>query len=392
MKKLSFLFAAALVMAAFISLDWQPASFEERAIALQLDHAPADLAAALRDEPLEIKAVVLDYADDRVLLLKAQAALVKYPRLARAVLPLYGDTPEFKEILAAHGESVLPPIYYFLNNDVTSVSIAHYAGQKVKAIKASANGLLRAGQTAPTGEAATPLTPEQRGWHAVNHIRAGGHDFLGQFVIDGQGNPKWNQTERVVEGASMLFTSGIRDLETKLQTDQTLTAGDIGWAAADAFVAVGAVKLLRLGRAAAASGQSINASTRTAALTSRVARGTQFGARIAQQGKWPAIAVAAYIAVRHPSIISDALVDMARLFNVPDWVGLLVGWALILLPILYVGSWILRVLVYLTTTLLNSLQQLLSWLDKLDRPQPKTRIATDWRGTHRPAAQRDFLA
>jgi hypothetical protein len=392
MKKLSVLLAAALVIAAFISLDWQPASFEERAIALQLDHAPADLSAALRDEPLEVKAVVLDYADDRVLLLKAQAALAKYPRLARAVLPLYGDTPEFREILAAHGESVLPPIHYFLNNDVTSVSVAHYAGQKVKAVKTSANALLRSGQTAPSAEAATPLTPEQRGWYAVNHIRAGGHDFLGQFVIDGEGNPKWNQTERVVEGASMLFTSGIRDLETKLQTDQALTAGDIGWAAADAFVAVGAVKLLRLGRAAAASGQSINASTRTAALTSRVARGTQFGARIAQRGKWPAIAVAAYIAVRHPSIISDALVEMAHLLNVPEWVGLLVGWALILLPILYVGSWILRVLVYLTTTLLNALQQLLSWLDQLDRPKPKTAVIPDWRGPHRPVAQKDFLA
>ncbi len=389
MKKLSVLLAAAVMTAAVISLDWKAASFEERAIELQLGHAPPDLSAALRDEPLEVKAVVLDYQEDRVLLLKTQAALTKYPRLARAVLPLYGDTPEFKEILAAHGESILPPIYYFMNNDVTSVTVAHYAGQKLKAIKTSANGLLRSRSTPAAPDAATPLTPEQRGWYAVNYIRAEGHDFLGQFVIDGEGNPKWNQTERVVEGANMLFTSGIRDLETKLQTDQTLTAGDVGWAAADALVTLGAVKLLRVGRAAAASGGTINVSTRTAVLTSRVARGSRLGTRIAQHGKWPAIIVAAYVALRHPSIIGDVFVDIADLFNLPDWLGLLIGWTLILLPALYVGTWILRLVVHATAALLNALQQLLIWLD---RPKEKPRVIIDWRAPHRPVTQNDFLA
>lgn len=397
MKKLSILLIAALMTAAAIGLAWQPASFEERAIALQRDHAPPHLAAALRGEPLDVQAVVLDYQEDPLLVLKAQAALTRYPRLARVVLPLYGDTPEFKEILAAHGESVLLPIAYFLHNEVTPVSVVHYAKQKLKTVKTAANSLLNNRQ--PTGTAgaqaeedATALTPEQRGWYAVNYIRAEGHDFLGQFVMDAQGDPRWNQTERLTEGASMLFTSGIRDLETKLQTDQTLTAGDIGWAAADAFVAVGAVKLLRLGRAAAASGQSIKTSTRTAALTSRVARTSQLGARIAQHGKWPAIAVVAYIALRHPAIISDALVATASLFGVPDWLGLLVGWTLILLPLLYVGGWILRAIVFLASALLTALQRALAWLDHLDRPKRRTAVIPDWRGPHRPVVQNDFLA
>lgn len=395
MKKLSVLLAAALATAAVISLEWQPASFEERAIELELGHAPPHLAAALQGEPLEVKAVVLDYQDDPVLLLKAQTALAKYPHLARAVLPLYGDTPEFKEILAAHGESVLPPIYYFLNNDVTPITVMHYAGQKMKAIRHSAKGVLggqnRSKNATPAADTTNALTPEQRGWYAVNYIRTEGHDFLGQFVTDSEGSPKWNQTERMIEGASMLFASGIRDLETKLRTDQTLSVEDVGWAAADAFIALGAVKLLRLGRAAAASGQSINTSTRTAVLTSRVARGSQVGARIARHGKWPAIAVGAYVALRHPNIISDALVGTAQLFDVPDWVGLLVGWALILLPVLYVGSWILRLIVFFATILLNALQHLLSWLDRLDRPKPKTAAIPDWRGPHRPVMQNDFL-
>jgi len=264
MKKLAVLLIAALAIAVVVSLDWHPASFEERAIALELEHAPPALAAALQEEPLEIKAIVLDYADDKMLLLKAQAALAKYPQLARTVLPLYGDKPEFKQILATYGESVLPPIVYFLNNDVITVALSYYAAQKVQALKNSVKrlrGRQQSGAPATNAEQATdaetttPLTREQRGGYAVNYIRTEGHDFLGQFVMDSEGKPKWIQTERVMEDINALFTSGIRGLETKLQTEQTPTAGDVGWAAVDSFVALGAFKLLRLGRAAATTGE-----------------------------------------------------------------------------------------------------------------------------------------
>lgn len=383
MKKLSILLAAALVTAAGISRGWQPVSFEERAIQLQLDQAPPELAKALEDEPIEVKAVVLDYMDNPLLLVKAQAALMRYPQFAREILPLYGDTPEFREILLAYGDSVLPPIHYFLNNEVKTVSMMHYAGQKMQAIKTSAKRFWHSEKEAAHGEAAqaadhvqktqlppqqapdtaNQLTPEQRGWYAVNFIRNEGHDFLGQFVMDSEGNPKWIQSERVLEGASWLFTTGIRDLETKIQTDQALTAGDFGWAAVDAFVMVGAVKLLRIGRAAAASGETVSATTRTAALTSRLARASQLGLRIAKYGKWPALAVAAYIAIRHPSIISDALADIANFLGMPTWLGLFTGWALILLPALYIGSWLVRLIVRPTIALLRSILSLLAWME-----------------------------
>jgi hypothetical protein len=375
MKKFYILLTVAVLAAAAIGTRWEPASFEERAISLELRQAPPELAELLKNEPLEVQAVVLDYADDELLQLKAQAALVRYPRLAREVFPLYGDRPEFREILRAYGDNVLLPIYYFLRNDVHALTLRHYAGRKIDGLRSSAGRLLSADRK-PSAESADALhetagearlTPEQRGWYAVNYIRRDGHDFLGQFVRNGEGEPRWIQSERVLEGLSAFFSGGIRELETKVKTEETVTAVDVGWAAVDAFVMVGAVKLLRAGRAAAASGQSIAVSTRTAAVSTRLARGSHLGMRIAQHGKWPALAVAAYMAFRHPSIVSDALADIARMLGLPAGVGLLVGWALILLPALYVASWGLRLIARPAIALLHGMLRLLSWLDGTKR-------------------------
>lgn len=370
MKKLSLFLIVAVIAAVAISLTWQPMSFEERAIQLQLDQSSPELGAALKDEPLGVKAVFVDYADDKMLLLKAQAALMKYPQMAREIFPLYGDAPGFREILLAYGESVLPPIDYFLNNDVYSVNFAHYAGRKMRAAKRSARRLMAGDQRTANRDTATPsadanadaantLTAEQRGWYAVKYIQNEGHNFLGQFVVDGQGKPKWIQSERVMEDASALLTSGIRGLETKVQTRQPVTAGDVGWAAVDTLVVVSAVKLLRIGEAAAASGESLNASTRTAALASRLARGSRLGSRIVQYGKWPAIAVAAYMAVRHPSIMSDAFGGLAHFVGLPAWVGVFAGWTLLLLPVLYLATWFMRVFARPIAAVLRTLLRLL---------------------------------
>jgi hypothetical protein len=378
MKKRSlFLAATAAVAATFISLTWQPLSFQERAVQLQIEQSPPDLVAVLNKEPLGVKAVLLDYANDPVLRFKAQAAVLKYPQFAREILPLYGDAPEFQEILLAYGESVLPPIDYFLNHDVYTTDLAHHAGRKITSLKTFARRLLgapeqrngavqaapQASATQDESEAEKPLTREQRGWYAVNYIRGEGHDFLGQFVVDGQGQPKWIQSERLLEDASALFMRGIKDLETKAQTHQTVTAGDVGSATLDMFVMASAIKLVRLGEAAAASDKSLSISTRTAALSSRAARGTRLALKIAQYGKWPALAVTAYMALRHPSIISDALADLAHLLGLPTWLGLFAGWTLILLPAFYLGSWVARVILRPTVALLRGILHLLSRLE-----------------------------
>src|SRR3546814_20335414 len=74
------------------------------------------------------------------------------------------------------------------------------------------------------------LSSEDRGWYAVQFIKAEGYDFLGQFVMNAKADVSWIQTERVLEGINSFFAGGLKGLETKLRGDETIVAGDVGWA------------------------------------------------------------------------------------------------------------------------------------------------------------------
>ncbi len=389
MKKLFLLTALALLSAWLITLAWTPMSPRERAIAIQASEAPAPVAAALKNEPVPVQAVVLGYGDDPVLQLKARTALLAYPQLAREVLPLYGAQPEFREVLRRYGEAVLPPIAYFLRNDVYSLHVMRYAARMTDAAKQAvrdlrgASGRDGAVPQEASAKAARPadddaLTPALRGWYAVNFIKDGGHDFLGQFVVDEHGQPKWLQSERILEGVNGFFASGVRNLENKYKTDQEIGAGDVGSAALDGLFVAGAVKLLRFGRAAAtagegataggrtaaiAAGEGATAGTRTAEIGSALSRAGRFGMNAVRYGKWPAIALTAYLAVKHPGIINDTLAGLASLAGVPTWFGQFVGWWLLLLPLFYLGTWALRLVLRPAIMLLRGMQGLLAWLE-----------------------------
>src|SRR5690606_17886826 len=77
------------------------------------------------------------------------------------------------------------------------------------------------------------LSSEQRGRYAIQFISVEGYDFLGQFVMNAQGNVGWLQTERVLEGINRFFAGGMRGLESKYRRDEAISAGDLGWAAVD---------------------------------------------------------------------------------------------------------------------------------------------------------------
>lgn len=368
MKKLYVLTGAAVLTALIISFAWQPMSFEERIIHIQAEQAPPALAAALKDEPVEVKAVVLDYTHDPVLQLKAQAALLAHPELARKILTLYGDEPEFKQILRRYGEAILPSIEYYLRNDVYSVRMMHYTARMTEATKQAAaklrseyRGTDIKAEMRPQQE---PLTPEMRGWYAVNFIHEKGHGFLGQFVMAPDGEPKRLQSERFLEGANSFFAGGVRSLESKFKLDEEIAAGDIGWATVDVLFVASAVKLLRIGRAAAASGKSLSLSTRAAAFGSRMARVGRLGMRAARYAKWPAVLVTAYVAVKHPGVINDTLAGLAKLVGVPEWVGQFVGWSILLLPLLWLAQWIFRLLLRPAIALLGGAVRLLSWAEQ----------------------------
>lgn len=343
-------------MAAGFSLTAQPIPIEQRLIQVHANDVLADFP-GIDKQPLAVQATLLDMADDPLLLLKAQAAFLRYPDMARTIFPLYGAEPEFRDILSRYGENILPPIHHFLSRPIRTIELMNEAAQRYQSIKQYFNdapdeALLQ--QQAPSPQ--TKLTPEERGWYAVNFIHSEGHDFLGQFVVDAQGSTQWVGTERVLEGLNQFFASGIRTLEINYRTGETITAGDLGWASVDVLMFASAAKLLRVGRAATATTKGASRSTRSAAFAARVSQSGRMVLSSARYAKWPVIIGAGYLVIAHPSIISDLFAGVAEVLGYPAIAVQMLGWFLLLIPVLYLGSWLLWLVAPVIMGLLRAVQ------------------------------------
>lgn len=342
-KKLLLICGVALLLAAVLSVAVRPVPIEHRLIHIQAGDVLQGFP-GIAEEPVKVQAVLLDLADDPLLLVKAQAAFIRYPNMARSVFSLYGKEPEFQEILLRYGETILPPIHHFITHPINTIELMNQAGQRYQAIKQyfsappksdSANS---ASISAPDRYQA--LSPEQRGWYAVNFIKHEGHDFLGQFVVDTQGETRWIVTERMLEGLNQFFTGGIRSLETKYRAGEEVTAEDIGWASVDVLVLTSAVKVLRMGRAAAVTTQGASRGARSAALAARASQGGRMVLNGARYAKWPLVIGAGYLVITHPSLVSDLLAGVADVLGYPVLAVQFAGWLLLLIPALYLGSWL----------------------------------------------------
>ncbi len=383
-KKLLLSCGLCLALAIFISLKIQPIPIEHRLIQIRIDEVLNDFP-GIADQPVEIQALLLDMADDPLLLVKAEAAFLRYPDMARTIFSLYGAEAEFQDILRRYGENILPPIHHFISRPIASIELRSQALKRYESIKqyledapgdveggakdaaesaaseARADGKYDARDDAQAGardgardgaeDTAAPeqpvdttpgtLSPAERGWWAVNFIQSEGHDFLGQFIVDSRGDTQWVETERVLEGVTRFFTSGIRDLEISYRLGETITAGDIGWASVDVLAFAGALKVLRMGKALSATARGANLSTRSAALATRLTQGARMVLRGARYAKWPVIIGAGYVVITHPSLINDLLAEIADVLGYPVLATQIAGWFLLLLPVLYLGRWLL---------------------------------------------------
>lgn len=374
MRKLAVVFAISLAIGAFIGLRADPTTFEGevvRADARQTLDLPAETVDAL--DPAVVS-TLLSYADDQTLLFNARAALARYPRKAERVIGLYGREAEFQAILHDYGASVIPPIHYYLEHDSYALNVMRYTAEQIE----RANDLARrlwSGETQPepervveTGTGGGELTPELRGWYAVNFIREEGHDFLGQFVVDADGEVQRVQFERVIEGTAQFFTSGVRTLEQKYRRDEPITAGDYAWAGVDLAIMAGAVKVLRAGKAAATGTRAGVATARAGTATARsglaaraLARTGRIGLRIAKYGAIPATIV---LAVTHPTAVTGLLFDAASALGVSPTLTVVGGWTLLLLPLVFVGMTLMKWLVRPAIGLLRGLRDFLRWLER----------------------------
>ncbi|GGB31587.1 hypothetical protein GCM10011502_00690 [Oceanisphaera marina] len=341
MKKLVIICGVALLLAAVFSVAVRPVPIEQKLIQIQAGDRLKEFP-GIEEEPLRVQAILLDLADDPLLRVKAQAAFIRYPNMARGVFSLYGAEPEFQDILRRYGETVLPPIHHFMTRPIYSIELINKADQGYQALKQFFTGAAKSADApeAPSSQYQA-LSSQQRGWFAVNFIKQEGHDFLGQFVVDDQGETQWVMTERMLEGLNQFFTSGIRSLETKYRAGEEVTAGDFGWASVDVLVLTSAVKVLNMGRAAAVTTQSASRATRSAALAARVSQGGRMVLSSARYAKWPLFIGAGYLVMTHPSLISDVLAGVAKVLGYPVLAVQFAGWLLLLIPLLYLGSWLL---------------------------------------------------
>ena len=357
MRKLLLILGISVIVALLSTVTSRPMLIEERLIQIQAENTLREFP-RIEKEPLEVQAALLDMADDELLLLKARAAYLRYPAMTREVFPLYGPEPEFREILRLYGENILPPIHYFLSKPVGSIELMNDLASKYQAALEFFTGGEET-DNSTGGQQNTSrkekLTPEERGWYAVRFIQEEGHDFLGQFVLNEQGDVIWVRTERVLENINQFFASGIRNLEIQHRTGDDVTASDIGWASVDVLVFASALKVLRVGRAVAVSSRGAARGTRSAALAARLTTSGRMLMTTARYAKWPAVIGVGYLVVTHPGIINDVLAEVAEVMGYPVKLVQFLGWMLILLPVLYIGSWVFRLIVRPALGLLGTL-------------------------------------
>lgn len=361
MRALTFSVVAALAAAVCISLFWKPLPIEERLVQLQVEQLLPEYADELGRESIELQAQFIDYARDEnpVLAAKARLALLRYPEMTRSILAMYGAEPEFQDVLREYGEQIIPPIHYFLNHEIRSVSLTKHASGLLESGLATLRQLMgdkKITDTPPSDEPKGAVTPEERGWYAVMFIQQEGHDFLGQFVVGQDGQVSWVQTERVLEGINAFFASGVRGLETKYRRNEVVEMSDMGWAALDVAIGVSALKILRIGRASAATARTMSYSQRSVALSSAMLRSSAIGLRLAKYGAPIALA---YIAIRHPSVLNSIFGRIAETLGVSVLMMQILGWTLVLLPIMLVLQFLLRPFGLLLTGLGNGLR----WCD-----------------------------
>jgi hypothetical protein len=361
LNKLLLICGLTLALATLISLTTQPIPIEQRLIQVHADDVLNDFP-GIEAQTVEVKAILLDIADDPLLLLKAEAAFLRYPDMARVVFLLYGTEPEFQDILRRYGENILPPIQHFVNRPISSIEWMNQAVKRYQSFKqyindTPANSTLdNATSEQQVAPSPVKLSPEERGWYAVNFIQSEGHDFLGQFIVDAQGDTQWVGTERVLEGVNQFFTSGIRNLEINYRLGEAITAGDIGWASVDVLAFASALKVLRMGRAISATTKGASRSTRSAAFAARVTQSGKMVLNGTRYAKWPVIIGAGYLVITHPGIISDLLAGIAEVLDYPVLAIQIAGWFLLLLPLLYLARWLLWLVAPLLTGLLQATQ------------------------------------
>jgi hypothetical protein len=339
-KKTWSFFIISVVVAGILSFFLKSHSLDEQLINLAVEQDLSYL--SLDNEPIETKAILLDYAGNQELVLKSWIALKKYPQITKHIFFLYGEQPEFKNALLQFGEGIIPVVDYFLKNEVASLTAQETIANVWQEIQDTVSPV----DNDNPKNIIAQLTPEQRGWYAINYINQDGYNFLGQFAIDRNGNAQWIQTDRVTKALVNLFASGIIGIERKYITEEEITKGDIFWAGVDMF-ALSSIKLLKASKAVSAS-KELSSSKKLLGLTKTT---SAFSAKLIKNKtlqsflKYGTVATTLYVVIAHPSLINSMLDEVANLLGMNPEIFKMLSWSIIIFLLLHPLLWIFNSLV-----------------------------------------------
>ena len=368
--RLALLLLVALALAAGIAALSSDTPYEDRLVDLTLRQTQPpgwSGAASTPQNASAMKALLLDY--DPELAFKARLALQKYGGDAQDVLLRFGDDPTFQAVIRRYGENAVPVVAYFVKNDVASIRLLYLAQQKGEDALAAAKGVWQklwpaapvAAASAPEKDAPpAPATygPDLRGQRAIAFIDHEGHQFLGQFVLDPQGQAAWVQSERGLEAAKSFFFSGVTGLEKKYKSGQPLQAADVLSAGMDVFLVVGTFKAVKFLRTAKQV-RAVGIVQRTQLLGAPLLRSSLLGRQMIKYG---AIAGTAYLVVRHPSLLSSMFVTWGQWLGISPLLAKAIGWSVLLVPLLLPLLSLLVGALTLASTLFRASGQGVRWV------------------------------
>jgi hypothetical protein len=277
----------------------------------------------LKNVPTDVVAVCAKYGD------VAFRIAQRYPDKAPRLFALYGDLPQWKEVLDRYGHEVVPLVWYFEQGS-KEIQVRQALGRAVE-------GLVHGERPAFKIES---MTPEQFGYVAILMLEDRGYDLLGQFEFK-DGEARRRPVERALSTIKELFFGGVSQLERVLvRGERWPTFGEIGSAALDVAVVAGGMSAIARLRIAGEAAEDARAATRFGRLSALEVSTGAIGDSVMTVGRKvvPAAAVlgVAYLAVNHPHIVTGAGQWIAERVGVAPWVGAFGIWLVLLIPIMLV--------------------------------------------------------
>lgn len=368
----------AMLAACTIAYHANHLSYDNLLVRIQAEKDLGYLGHDVLQQPSIVQAQLLSYSKNQALTMQAWLALRKYPQQTPRLLDWYGQNPEFQNILEQFGPKVIPVIDYFVTHSIQSLNALNAVTQTAATIAKESKSMWHnlTGtphiENAPDDQASghtksqpksqsIELTPEQRGWAAINDIRLEGNHFLGQFDIDSEGNAHWNTTDRITQDVGRFLTSGIADVERKHDLHEKITAADMGWAAVDALPVIAGLKLLKLGKVGAETAKETKAveSVAKTKVGKQAAKESKTADELTKTGwvertgilardlapgflRKTAWLAATYIVITHPELLSSLFVHLGNLLGAPAWLSLLLGWTSVFYILLFPFMWLLE--------------------------------------------------